>query len=135
MFKDYSTYQASNFLIDDYFVDSMFKPTSESEDFWKLLIDDNKIKVDEFISAYLTVKGLHYNNSEIPTGRIDMLWNRISKTNQEKISKIKPFQFMRYATVACCIIGVAGFSFITLIKTGKFDPTQSISEITKENIL
>jgi len=135
MFIQYYTYKAEDYLTDEFFVDSMLIPTPESETFWKILIDENKINVNEFISAYMTLKGLHENKPEISDEKIAQLWNRIEKTNYSKEIRIKRFQFVRYAAVACSIVGVIGFSLFTLSKTGKVDQTQSIADFARENII
>jgi len=131
MFIQYYNYKADDYLTDDYFVDSMLEPSPESEMFWKMLIDDQKINVDEFISAYMTLKALHENKPEVSDERIDLLWKRISETNSKKAFKIKRFQFIRYAAVACSIIGVIGFSLFTFMKTNQ---SQSISDFALENV-
>ena len=132
MFIQYYTYKADDYLTDDYFVDSMLEPSPESEMFWKMLIDDQKINVDEFISAYMTLKALHENKPEVSDERIDLLWKRISETNSKKAFKIKRFQFIRFAAVACSIIVLIGFSLFTFMKTIQ---TQSISDFALENII
>ena len=135
MFIQYYTYKAEDYLTDEFFVDSMLIPTPESETFWKILIDENKINVNEFISAYMTLKGLHENKPEVSDEKIDLLFNRIEKTNNSKEIKIRRFQFLRYAAVACTIVGVIGFSLFTVLKTGKVDQNQSIADFARENII
>ena len=135
MFIQYNSYKVSDFLTDDYFVDSMLNPSPESETFWKILIDEQKINVDEFISAYMTLIGLHENKPEVYDEHIDLLWKRISETNSKKVFRIKRFQVMRYAAVACSIIGIIGFSLFTVLKTGKTNQTQSINDFARENII
>ena len=135
MFIQYYTYKAEDYLTDEFFVDSMLIPTPESETFWKILIDENKINVNEFISAYMTLKGLHENKPEVSDEKIDLLFNRIEKTNNSKELKIRRFQFLRYAAVACTIVGVIGFSLFTVLKTGKVDQNQSIADFARENII
>lgn len=133
MFKDYSNYKTSDFLIDDYFVDSMLEPTAKSENFWKVLIDENKIDVDEFLSAYMTLKNLHENKPDVSDEQIDMLWERISKTNKEIAIRTKRIHFLRYAAVACILTGIIGFSLFSLLKTNKID--QSIVEFAQNNTI
>jgi len=135
MFKEYSKYQVHDYLTDDYFVDTMLDPTPESETFWKILIDDEKINVDEFISAYMILKDLHENIPAVSQERIEQLWNRIGNTNTANKLKIKRLKFIRYAAVACSIIGVIGFSLYNLINIGKVDSTQSITDFANENII
>jgi len=133
MFSDYSKYDFSDFLTDDYFVETMLDPTPESEAFWNKLIDDHKMNVDEFISAYMVLKDLYEKKPEVPQDRIDLLWNRIDNTNQFNIVKAKRFQIIRYMAIACCIVGVIGFSLFTFMKPENDSP-QSITEFANENI-
>lgn len=134
MFKDYSIYQAADYLTDDYFVDSMLDPTPQSETFWKVLIDENKLNIDEFITAYMTLKSLHDSRPNVSDERLEMLWERIDNTNQAKKVKFKRFKFIRYAAAACSIVGVVGFSIFAILKSGK-DQSQSITDFARENII
>jgi len=135
MFKDYSKYQISDYLSDDYFVDTMLEPTPESETFWKILIDDGKINVDEFISAYMTLKGLHKYKPEVSDEKVEALWRRIEKTNYSKNLRMKRFRLFRNLAVACSFVGIIGFSIFTFIKIGKVDSHQSITDFANENII
>ena len=135
MFKKYLKYKVTDYLTDDYFVDSMIKPSSESKVFWKTLIDEGKIDVNEFISAYMALKGLNENKPEVTAERIHKLWNRIEITNYRKDLRIKRLKLFRYIAVACSFVGVIGFSLFTLINTGKEGSIQSISDFASENII
>src|SRR5665647_3674944 len=103
MFKDYLKYKVSDYLTDDYFIDSMLQPTSLSEEFWKGLIDSQAINTDEFISAYMVLKSLHENKPEVSGSQIELLWNRIEKTNYSKERRIKSVRLFRYVAVACSL--------------------------------
>jgi len=135
MFKQYYLYKAEDYLNDDYFIDTMIKPTPESETFWKILIDENKINVDEFISAFMMLKSLHENKPDVSDEQIDILWRRIVETNQKKEFKIKRFRFIHYAAVACSIVGIVGFSLFAVLKNEKNDQTPSIADFAHENII
>jgi len=135
MFDKYYTYKAEDYLNDDYFVDSMLEPTSESETFWKILIDDNKINANEFISAYMTLKSLHVSKPEVSLERINVIWDRITETNRRNMFSKKRFQIFRYAAVACSIVGIVGFSFFAVLKNEKNGHTPSITDFAHENII
>jgi len=135
MFTQYYSYKADHYLTDDYFVDTMLNPTPESETFWKILIDDSRIDVNEFISAYMTLKGLHENKPEVPDDRIDLIWKRIEDTNLKKVYHIKRFRFVRYVAVACSVMGIITLSLFTFLKTGEVAGKQSISDFARENII
>ncbi len=135
MFIHYHTYKAADFLTDNYFIDTMIKPTPESEIFWKKLIDENKLNVDEFLSAYMTLKGLHENKPFVPDEKMDRVWSRIDETNRRKEFRNKYFNFIRYAAVACLLVGVIGFSLFVVLKNEKIDPNSLISDFAHENII
>jgi hypothetical protein len=135
MFIQYYTYKAENFLTDDYFIDSMLNPTPESETFWKILIDENKINVDEFISAFMTLKSLHENKPDVSDEQICQLWKRIDETNHKKEFNIKRFRFIRYVAVACSVVGVIGFSLFFVINSRKGERRLSVAEFANENII
>jgi len=135
MFNQYYTYKAEDYLTDDYFVDSMLEPTPESETFWKILIDDKKINVNEFISAYMTLKDLRENKPEVSSEHISVIWERIVESNRKKVFKKKRFQFIRYAAVACTIVGVIGFSLFNVLKIGKTGQAQSIVDFAHDNTI
>lgn len=135
MFIQYYKYKAEDFLNDDYFIESMLNPSPESETFWKLLIDDNRINVDEFISAFMTLKSLHKNKPGVSDEQISQLWNRIDETNRKEISKVKRFQLIRYVAVACSIVLVVGFSLISIFKTGHKNQVQSLADFAHENTI
>jgi len=134
MIRDYSKYDFSDFLIDDYFVETMLDPTPESEAFWNKLIVDHQIDVDEFISANMVLMGLHEKKPEVPHDRLDLLRTRIDNTNQFNKVKAKRFQIIRYMAIACCLAGVLGFSLFTFMTPEKEDSAQSITDFANENI-
>ncbi|MFZ4725095.1 MAG: FecR family protein [Paludibacter sp.] len=135
MFTDYSKYHASDYLTDDYFIDSMLQPTPESEKHWKMLIDDDKINTDEFISAFMMLKSLHENKPEVSGDKIEHLWDRIENTNYRKELKIKRFKLFRSLAVAASFVGVIGLSLFMYTKSGKTESIQSITDFASENII
>ncbi|MDP4239043.1 MAG: FecR domain-containing protein [Bacteroidota bacterium] len=135
MHKDYSKYQVSDYLIDDYFVDSMLNPTEDSEAFWKENIDSGKIEINEFISAFMNLKSLHENKPNVPDERIELLLERISTTNKSKNKRICRFKYIRYAAVACSIVGIISLSVFSYLKIQQKNTNQQIAEFAKENII
>lgn len=135
MTKDYSKYKATDFLIDDYFIDSMLHSTSESEDFWKCQLDNKNINVDEFISAYMALKELHDNKPTVDESRIDQIWERISDSNQSNMKRRYYLKIFRYSAAACVFLGILGVSYLNFYKEENVNYTQSISDFAKENII
>ena len=135
MFRDYSKYQVADYLTDDYFIDSMLNPTPETEEFWKDCIDENKIEINEFISAFMNLKNLHENKPDVPFDRIDFIFDRIQITNNSKTKKTINFRYFRYIAVACSIIGIISVSVISYLKVQPKDSNQQIADFARENII
>ncbi|MFZ4581368.1 MAG: FecR family protein [Paludibacter sp.] len=135
MIADYSKYKVSNFLTDDYFIDSMLHPTCESEDFWKFQLDEKIINVDEFIAAYMTLKSLHENKPKVKNERLEIIWNRIESTKNSQYRRKQHFKIFSYAAVACCILGFVSISYLKFFNADKEVYSQSISDFAKENII
>ena len=135
MFRDYSKYQVPDYLTDDYFIDSMLHPTPETEEFWKKSIDDKKIDINEFISAFMNLKNLHENKPEVSSERIDVIFDRIQTTNNSKKKKIIHFRYFRHAAVACSIVGIISLSVFSYLKIQQKDTSQQIADFAKENII
>lgn len=136
MYKIYCTYKAEDFLVDDYFVDSMLNPAEKTERFWKALIDKNKIDINEFISAYTVLKKLHENKPLVPDDRLNVIWERICKANRRKIFRIKNFRVVGYAAAICGMIAMTGLLLPTLFKPENASTaSRSISDFAKENIV
>ena len=116
MFRDYSKYQVADYLIDDYFIDSMLNPTPETEEFWKECIDEEKIDINEFISAFMNLKNLHENKPKVTTDRINYIFDRIQSTNNSRNKKTINFKYFRNLAVACSIIGIISLTVISYLK-------------------
>lgn len=135
MFKEYIKYQSEDFLTDDYFVDSMLNPTPENEKYWKVLIDSEKLNVNEFISAYMTLKNLHNAKPEVPEDKINALWERIETKNEFNNRKVKYFKRLRYTAVACSITAIVGMSMFGLFKNNEVGKIQNIADFAEDNII
>lgn len=135
MFTDYSKYRASDYLTDEYFIDSMLHPTTENKFFWETLIYDEKINTDEFISAFMMLKRLHENKPEVSEMRIEHLWNRIEQSNFKNDLPTKRLKLFRMIAVAASFIGLIGISLFMYTKSGKSESIQSIADFARENII
>lgn len=135
MSAKYYNYKEIDYLMDDYFVQSMLQPTSESDHFWKELIDEEEIDVNEFISAYMILKHLHENKPEVPSERIDVIWNRLNNTLKKKESTTRNILLSRYIAVACSIIGIIILSGVFLLKNQSGKDKQLMSDLACLNII
>ncbi|MEA4985875.1 hypothetical protein SDC9_34594 [bioreactor metagenome] len=129
MYKDYSKYQTSDFLTDDYFVESMLRPDNQSEVFWKKLIDNQQVDVNEFISAYMMLKSLHKNKPDVPDERVDIIWGKIIRSINSKQKRKNRYRIVRYMAIACSIAGIVVFY---LLNTSKPIQNQSILDYANE---
>ncbi len=116
MNTDYSKYKTDDFLTDDKFVSSMLNPTEENMAFWKSLTDEDKVDINEFISAYTTLKSLHEQAPEVPLGRVDALWNRIQSSNTARATQKKRVAWFRYSAMAASIMLVIGLSIFSYLQ-------------------
>ena len=132
MFTKYNTYKEEDFLVDDYFVRSMLRPTSESDAFWKQLIEEGKIDENEFISAFMTFKYLNDNKPDVPKDRIEAIWNRLWEGNQRRESKTRRIRLLQY-TVAACSIVVILLAIPFLVQYNKNDGIHSIADFANKN--
>lgn len=132
MFAKYNTYKEEDFLVDEYFIRSMIEPTSESDVFWKQLIDEGKVDVNEFISAFMTFKQLNDSQPDVPADRIDAIWEHIVEANLKKESKAKRTRLLRYAITACGMIAIL-LSIPFFHKYSKGEHNQSIADFANKN--
>ncbi len=133
MYKAYSKYKSTDFLTDEYFIDSMQNPTPESEIFWKKLIISGEINADEFISAYNIISELKKNKPEVPTETLDKLWLRILQTNKRNKRKSLSRKIYTFAAAASILL-ILG-SVIVFEKNKIKENVSSITEFAKENII
>ncbi|MDR3251484.1 MAG: FecR family protein [Tannerella sp.] len=133
MKKDYSKYQIFDFLLDEYFVESMLHPTPESEAFWKELLDSTgKVNVDLFLSSFVALKDLRDQEPDVPDNRVDFVWERITKT----IRKSKRIRLFRRISVAAGIaVSIAAVILILFTLTGRLISNKDvrIADFAKEN--
>ena len=104
----YSKYTLEDFLMDDFFIQSIKNPSEESENFWSEFILNNPQNIEEFVQAkeiLLSIKDdgdLMLSDSEI-----NEMWDNIMEINHT-IPKKKNSTFKYWigaaASIAACII-------------------------------
>mgnify|MGYP000899677238 CR=1 FL=1 len=132
MHTKYNKYKEIDFLNDDYFVKSLLNPTSESEALWNILINEKKIDENEFLSAYITLKSLHGGKPEVPTDRIDAIWEKLINTNKKKIYS-KRMHLIRNVSAACAIVAVLVLSAVLFVNSNN-NKEQSFSDLAQNYI-
>ena len=133
MNTEYLKYKVEDFLMDDFFVDTMLEPTDESKAFWKSLTDEHKVDVNEFISAYMTLKSLNEAVPKVPEGRAEELLKRIEHTNKVTLQRKKRLSILRYSSIAASILLVLGISLFSYLSNGNGYENQSLVEFANAN--
>jgi hypothetical protein len=127
---NYSKYKFTDYLEDDFFIQTMISPTKDSKLFWEKLIDERNIDVNEFISANIILETMQKEKQDISQERIDLLWKRIDASCIAQQKKSKYIHLYRRIAIAGCILALVG-TFLSLI----FGPEEStkIVDSTKVN--
>ncbi len=85
---NYRTYTYKELLNDDFFIDSILYPTSESEQFWNDMSEENEELALKIARAKKVIKALPYRHKVITSKEEDELFNRIiKKIDKEKKQK------------------------------------------------
>lgn len=119
MKNNYEEYTFDEFLSDDFFLESTYNPTPETEQFWSKLVDTGKIDADVFARARQFILELNESNKEVADfvdSRIPFLWERIDETIKEKKRKL----YLRSA-IAIASIAVVFILSVVFIKHGNSD--------------
>ncbi|MDR1706655.1 FecR family protein [Dysgonomonas sp.] len=108
MTKKYQYNNMSDFLKDDFFIDSTLNPTDKTDFFWNKLIEDGLIDIDEFNKAKNALTNPSYSSSPKDIdNEVNALWNRINTTNTINSRKKKVKLYIAYSAAAvACFIGL-----------------------------
>lgn len=109
---NYKNYTYQDFLLDDFYLESMLAPTVESEKFWKDKIDSAEIDVDEFITAYMVLKDIRTMQTTVGDEQVAAVWNRLQKSTATVGSRKKRLRLFSYLGYAAMIAGVAVTFFL-----------------------
>lgn len=132
----YTNYKSHDFLMDDFFIKSMLFPNEKSEKMWKKMIDNEDINVDEFLSAYMTLKELNSVKIEFDAVGIENTWKRIQSTNSILMKRKKRFRIAKYiGYAAALVIGVISISNFYNSKFSDLKNLESITDFASENFL
>jgi hypothetical protein len=116
----YNNYKDTDFLDDDFFMESMTSPTRESQLFWSELIDRGEIDINEFLSANILFDTIRKSRPEVSRERKEQLWERIDTTRDSLKNRRKRMRIYKTIAIAACSAMVIGFSLTFLFK--KNDP-------------
>lgn len=108
--KDYTNYTAEQLLEDDYFLESFYNPTIESQSFWEELILKDKVLAEEFRYANTILRSIPYRKQAFSSEDKELLWKRISETSRKK--RLFKYWYSSVAAVAILLLAVKGFYYI-----------------------
>jgi hypothetical protein len=128
MTTDYTKYKYTDYLEDQFFITSMNSPTKESERFWSNLVENEKIDIDEFISANRMLDAIRKNKKDIPQQRIDQLWERIDTSRNKRQKKSRRIRL--FASLAV----VASFLFLVTLNISSFLKKEEAPQIVQEEV-
>jgi hypothetical protein len=107
--KDFSQYSFEDFLLDDYFVDSMNNPNGDNIAFWEKFQEGKPENITEFLSARLYMESIPVNRGSLSENEVSVLWSSIRKREKYSHSFIKRHRRLLISGMsiaAACIIGI-----------------------------
>lgn len=107
--KDFSRYTFEDFLLDDYFVDSMNNPDKGSIAFWEEFRHSNPANLSEFLSAKLYIESIPVNKGTLSEEEVTGLWDSIQKgegNTQPFVKRYRRSLLVGVSVAAACIIGI-----------------------------
>lgn len=81
MKPNYSKYHIEELVNDDFFIQSIKKPSSETDAFWKQEIDKNPSFKNTFYSAKDLILNISAHQEQMTNDEFNTLWSKIEKTN------------------------------------------------------
>lgn len=103
--KNYTDYSTQQLLEDDFFLESFFNPTIESQLFWEQLMRMDKVLAKEIMCANTILSSIPYRKRILSSDDTDLLWKRISHTTHKK--RLFRYWYSSVAAVAVLLL-VAG---------------------------
>ena len=100
--KYYSHFIFEDFLQDDFFIDSVLKPTEESEVFWAVFQTNNKNELADFHKAVRCIQDL---NKDLPDEEyVTQVWADIRKTNHNRVLRNRWIYFSKWIAAASIVL-------------------------------
>jgi len=98
--KKYSSYSAEDFLQDDYFINSIIKPTRESEIFWEKAVKEKTIHIDDYKAARYFIDSVQIKTAQISNEEIFTLWEDIEIRNKQNLQRKRKRLYIFISSVA-----------------------------------
>lgn len=114
MDKNYKEYTFDLFLEDDYFLDSIYNPTAESDLFWENQIKNHLIDITAYKQAKHFILELikETESSDHILKRTSILWERIENSNKRS-------RFVKYRKYTIAGVSIAASLILTLFFINK----------------
>lgn len=107
--KDYTNYSTEQLLEDDFFRESFFNPTAESQLFWEELMCKDEVLAKEILRANTVLRSIPYRKRTFSSEDKDLLWMRISQTSRRK--RLFRYWYSSVAAVAALLLAAGGFYY------------------------
>lgn len=107
--KNYTDYSTEQLLEDDFFLESFFNPTVESQLFWEDLTRTDKILAKEILCATTILRSIPYRKRTLSSNDTDLLWKRIYHTTRKK--QLFKYWYSSVAAVAVLLLVAGGFYY------------------------
>lgn len=107
--KNYTDYSAEQLLEDDFFLESFFNPTVESQIFWGELMCKDEVLAKEIVCADTILRSVPYRKRTFSSDDTDLLWKRISRTTHKK--QLFRYWYSSAAAVAVLLLVAGGFYY------------------------
>lgn len=105
--KDYTNYSAEQLLEDDFFMESFYTPTVESQLFWDELMHKDEVLAKEIMCANTILRSIPYRKPTFSSDDKDLLWKQIYQTTHKK----HLFRYWYSSVAAIAILLLAAGSF------------------------
>lgn len=107
--KDYTKYSAEQLLEDDFFRESFFTSSVESQAYWEELMHKDETLAKEIMFAQTLLRSIPYRKRDFSSEDKELLWKQINQTNRKK----RTFRYW-YSSVAAAIallLAVGGYYY------------------------
>lgn len=107
--KDYTNYSAEQLLEDEFFMESFYTPTAESQLFWDELMHKDEVLAKEITCANTILRSIPYRKPTFSTDDKDLLWKQIYQTTHKK--RLFRYWYSSVAAVAILLLAAGGFYY------------------------
>lgn len=112
-YQSYKDYNVEDFLDNDFFIEWVISPTSESNQFWEGFLNDFPGKRRELNNSRSVIKALLPMDKELSANDKEVIWNNIKKsTLVQRVNKKRQLYWIAAASIFAIIASSILFLFI-----------------------